>query len=314
MRVILWCLLGAALAFLPAVCKADIGDARWRSCHGPRTVRLENLGAIPQLVPVLVCVAKRGDRLTSQMYLNALHDNVEDQRKTNDRGEFLTYLATIAYAQDEIATYYSDRIADASPPRSIQPPATPLASPIPATPTPGEQVGSASPAPVASATSTSHASGNTTCCFRYGRPPYATPESSPSPTSSTSPSVDVFNVPVSEPNADQRRPSPVILDGCRIEYAGGIVFAKTGMLNVEFANEGDVTADMVRIQVRLLDGATNVRDVGMFAPGVSIKHRVRNEQGQVLTFPMFGGKRNALACSIVMVHFVDGSSWRAEDF
>jgi hypothetical protein len=102
---------------------------------------------------------------------------------------------------------------------------------------------------------------------------------------------------------------PVIMDGCKIEFSGGLIFGQTGMLDVEFTNESGITADLVRIRVQLLDGVTNVRDVGTFAPGISIKHRVRNEQGQPMVFPLFGGKKNAPSCAIVMVHFVDGTTW-----
>jgi hypothetical protein len=59
---------------------------------------------------------------------------------------------------------------------------------------------------------------------------------------------------------------------------------------------------LVRIRVNLMDNITNVRDVGVFSPGISVKHKVRNE-------PFFGGKKNRPHCSIVMVHFKDGSTW-----
>jgi hypothetical protein len=107
---------------------------------------------------------------------------------------------------------------------------------------------------------------------------------------------------------------PIILDGCKIEYSGGLVFGQTGFLDVEFSNESNVTADLVRIRVQLLDGVTNIRDVGTFTPGISIKHRVRNEAGQVMVFPLFGGKKNAPRCTIVMVHFIDGTTWVSRAF
>jgi hypothetical protein len=102
---------------------------------------------------------------------------------------------------------------------------------------------------------------------------------------------------------------PIILDACKIEYSGGLVLGTTGKLDVEFTNESSVVADLVRIRVNLMDSITNVRDVGVFSPGVSIKHKVRNEQGETMVFPFFGGKKNRPHCSIVMVHFKDGSTW-----
>jgi hypothetical protein len=74
-----------------------------------------------------------------------------------------------------------------------------------------------------------------------------------------------------------------------------------------------VTATVVRIKVKLLGGETNVGDVGTFSPGISIKHRVRNEQDQLITFPPFGGPRNRPECGIVWVKFGDGTTWTAAD-
>ena len=65
--------------------------------------------------------------------------------------------------------------------------------------------------------------------------------------------------------------------------------------------------------VKLLGGETNVRDVGTFSPGISIKHRVRNEQGRFITFPLFGGRQNRPECDIVWVKFADGTTWTAAD-
>ncbi len=144
--------------------------------------------------------------------------------------------------------------------------------------------------------------------------PTASPTIPLSLPSSAPPSSEPNSLPTAAPPSPQTM-SPVILDGCRIEYSGGLLFGTTGKLDVEFTNEGTVTADMVRIRVNLLQGQNNVRDVGVFSPGISIKHRVRNEQGQTMVFPFFGGAaRKGLRCSIVMVHFVDGSTWTSAAF
>ncbi len=107
---------------------------------------------------------------------------------------------------------------------------------------------------------------------------------------------------------------PVILDRCRIDYGGNLVLGSTGKLDVEFTNESSVTADLVRIRVDLLGNVTNVRDVGTFSPGVSVRHRVRNEQGQIMVFPVFGGHKNRAHCAITMVRFVDGTTWVSPSF
>ena len=111
------------------------------------------------------------------------------------------------------------------------------------------------------------------------------------------------------PNTNPRPPStsPVQVESCKIATRGGEVLAKTGDLEIQFTNEGDLTADVIRFRVRWSgDDTSYIRDAGRFSPGVTVTHRFRQARGQLIS-PLFS--RPNLRCAVETVHFTDGSVW-----
>jgi hypothetical protein len=118
-------------------------------------------------------------------------------------------------------------------------------------------------------------------------------------------SPPVLNV----PNTNNAPPSgsPIEVEDCKLRTEGGLVLAKTGKLVVEFTNEGNITADMVRFRIGWgTNDAAFIRDQGQFSPGVTVKHEFKQSQGALIS-PLFSHPN--LRCSVESVHFTDGSIW-----
>jgi hypothetical protein len=114
------------------------------------------------------------------------------------------------------------------------------------------------------------------------------------------------------PNTSTAPPtgSPIEVEDCKLQYQGGLMLAKTGKLVIEFTNEGDVTADMVRFRIGWGTGdAAFIRDQGKFSPGITVKHELKQAEGALVS-PLFSHPN--LQCSVQSVHFVDGSIWTAQ--
>ena len=111
------------------------------------------------------------------------------------------------------------------------------------------------------------------------------------------------------PNTNPKPPatSPVQVESCKLATHGGEVVAKTGDLEIQFTNESSVIADVIRFKVTWNgDEVAYIRDAGKFSPGITVKHKFRQSEGQ-LTSPLFA--RPKVRCAVETVHFVDGSIW-----
>jgi hypothetical protein len=82
--------------------------------------------------------------------------------------------------------------------------------------------------------------------------------------------------------------------------------ASTG-IQIEFVNETNQTATLVNFNVKSGGDQFVIRDVGTFSPGVSIKHKYRNGEGQAFILPEFIAPK--VACEVASVKFADGSVW-----
>jgi len=116
------------------------------------------------------------------------------------------------------------------------------------------------------------------------------------------PTLNVPNTSTAPPSG-----SPVEVEDCKLHYAGGLMLAKTGKLVIEFTNEGNITADMIRFRIGWgTDDAAFIRDQGKFSPGITVKHEFRQSEGALIS-PLFSHPN--LHCTVEAVHFVDGSTW-----
>lgn len=105
---------------------------------------------------------------------------------------------------------------------------------------------------------------------------------------------------------------PVELDECQPYYEGGLLIGKLAGFMAKFTNDTNLTADVVEIQIEneanVIEGT--IRDVGSFAPGVEVTHKYREGSGTITFSPLFS--RVHVSCSISVVHFTDGTVWRAQ--
>jgi hypothetical protein len=105
---------------------------------------------------------------------------------------------------------------------------------------------------------------------------------------------------------------PVELDECQPYFAGGIILGHLEGFMAKFTNDTNLTADVVEIQVLNAAGDTEgtIRDVGTFGPGVEVTHKYREGSGTITFSPLFS--RVHVSCAISVVHFTDGTTWRAQ--
>lgn len=114
-----------------------------------------------------------------------------------------------------------------------------------------------------------------------------------------------------------KTPSPVIIDYCHIDYTQGpnvtpsasISLTKSsGPLEIKFTNEGEKTATIVRFGVVVENETASVRDVGSFAPNITIHHKFHDFSGR--TKFIFSSEPQP-KCSVQYVKFADGTTWTA---
>lgn len=113
------------------------------------------------------------------------------------------------------------------------------------------------------------------------------------------------------PNTGNAPPtgSPIEIEDCKTGQTGGMLLAESdGNFDVEFTNEGNTTADLIRFEIDLGQERLFIRDAGKFSPGVTIKHRFRQRGGNFVSSPLFSPA--AFHCSVAAVHFVDGTDGR----
>jgi hypothetical protein len=134
-------------------------------------------------------------------------------------------------------------------------------------------------------------------------------QATPTPTPISVPGKPTLGVSVPQ---TQNVGPPVELDECQLTYTGGLLIGKVSGFIAKFTNDTTLTADVVEIQV--LDASSQImgtiRDVGTFAPGVEITHRYREGEGTVTFTGLF--QRARVTCNIWVVHFTNGTVWRAQ--
>lgn len=113
--------------------------------------------------------------------------------------------------------------------------------------------------------------------------------------------------------------SPIIVDYCHIQYEQGpnvtpsaavALTKKSGPLEIKFTNESEKTANIVRFGIHMEGETASIRDVGSFAPGITIHHKFRDFSGR--TKFIFSSEPQP-KCSVQYVKFTDGSTWSAEE-
>ena len=107
-------------------------------------------------------------------------------------------------------------------------------------------------------------------------------------------------------------PAPFVVDSCRAEYAGGWLIKSISGLRIKFTNEGDKAATVVRIAVTFDKNTLSVRDVGSFAPNITINHDFRDLTGQNMKFGL-SHEDQPSSCKIQFVKFSDGTMWAPSD-
>lgn len=103
---------------------------------------------------------------------------------------------------------------------------------------------------------------------------------------------------------------PVEINECAVLYRGGWLVGQAAGVKIEFTNDTDKKADVINFGVS--DGGShggNIRDVGSFAPGIEVRHKYRAGDGMMMFSPLFSHPH--ISCSVVSVHFEDGTVWRA---
>lgn len=117
------------------------------------------------------------------------------------------------------------------------------------------------------------------------------------------------------PAAAVATPSPVQIDNCRLEYTPGgdgiMMLAKTsGRLKIKFTNESEKRASVIRFAVNLDGKEASIRDVGTFAPGVTVDHGFKDFAGNV---GFVFGRQAQPKCHVTYVKFADGTAWQLPD-
>jgi len=115
-----------------------------------------------------------------------------------------------------------------------------------------------------------------------------------------------FGVPNSNPEAPST--SPIQVEECKTPEVGGLLISRTtAKFTIVFTNEGNVTADLVRFEIRLGQEDIFIRDVGKFEPGVTITHVFKRRGGNVVESPLLAPA--PFYCGVASAHFADGTDW-----
>jgi hypothetical protein len=102
-------------------------------------------------------------------------------------------------------------------------------------------------------------------------------------------------------------PASIILDACRAEYGGDLLLKRIIGLRIKFTNEGNKTASVVRVAVNFNGNTLSVRDVGSFAPNVTINHDFRDLTGEATRFGLT--HEDQPKCRVQFIKFDDGTIW-----
>lgn len=106
--------------------------------------------------------------------------------------------------------------------------------------------------------------------------------------------------------------SPIQIDYCHVAYSTGLLFTKSADgIQIKFTNEGDKTATLIRFGVTLSGNDASIRDVGEFAPNITVDHRFRDFMGSGMRF-MFSHEDQP-KCRVTFIKFADGTLWQASE-
>jgi hypothetical protein len=97
---------------------------------------------------------------------------------------------------------------------------------------------------------------------------------------------------------------PVELRNCQME------FAQKAYLHVSFRNDAPGLVDRVVFRVPFGSSAVDFTDQGTYANGVWVNHRVKQTLPNEQRSRQYVSLDDAAACSVVMVHYADGTSWQ----
>ena len=109
--------------------------------------------------------------------------------------------------------------------------------------------------------------------------------------------------------------APIQIDNCRLDYNVGSdsflgAFGKsTGALMIKFTNESNQQIDVARFAVDLDGKTASIRDVGKFAPGITVDHKFKDFAGKV---QWVLSRQPQPKCRVTFVKFADGTAWGEE--
>jgi hypothetical protein len=105
--------------------------------------------------------------------------------------------------------------------------------------------------------------------------------------------------PLGIPNTGNAPPSgpPVQIEDCVAGGTGGPLISESDRrFKVVFTNEGPIAADLIRFRIDFGTESLAIRDVGSFAPGVTITHVFKRRGGNIYASPLFAPAK--LRCSV----------------
>lgn len=126
----------------------------------------------------------------------------------------------------------------------------------------------------------------------------------------TTSSEALAQTPLGIPNTGNAPPSgpPIQIEDCVAGGTGGAIISESDRrFKVVFTNEGRIAADLIKFRIDFGTESLAIRDVGTFAPGVTITHVFKKRGGNIYASPLFAPAK--LRCSVDAVHFKDGSEW-----
>lgn len=106
--------------------------------------------------------------------------------------------------------------------------------------------------------------------------------------------------------------APIQIDNCRLDYnVGGdswlgALGKSTGALMIKFTNESEKQIDIARFAVDLDGKTASIRDVGKFAPGITVDHKFKDFAGKM---QWVFSRQPQPKCRVTYAKFADGTVW-----
>ncbi|HEY1729655.1 MAG TPA: hypothetical protein VGG22_14860 [Candidatus Baltobacteraceae bacterium] len=124
-------------------------------------------------------------------------------------------------------------------------------------------------------------------------------EASPTPSAATSPAF-----------SSGGQLAPVHIITCRLDYQVGGMFGllgkNSGALTISFTNESNKQIDVARFAIDLEGKTASIRDVGKFAPGITVNHNFKDFAGNM---QWVFSRQPQPTCQVTFVKFDDGTVW-----